>query len=45
MTSENDLFFHYTINLDADSFADLQSSQKLTIDFSDLPQIISKMLV
>lgn len=35
MTSENDLFFHFTHSVDEKSFRDMQEKQKLMIDFSD----------
>ena len=44
MTSENDLFFHYTHCLDENAFRTLQETQKLMIDFPDYPSILLKML-
>lgn len=44
LTSENDLFFQYIHTLDESSFQQLQSSQKLMIDFSELPTILIRML-
>ena len=44
LTSENDLFFHYLHNIDESGFRSLQESQKLMIEFSELPVIIIRML-
>jgi hypothetical protein len=55
LTSENDLFFHYTITylsclvkyyfrVDEDFFRQIQDQQKLTIEFPELSQVIVKML-
>lgn len=44
LTSENDLFFHYIHTLDENSFQQLQESQKLMIDFSEIPTILIRML-
>lgn len=44
LTSENDLFFHYIHALDESSFHQLQESQKLMIEFSELPTILIRML-
>lgn len=35
LTSENDLFFHYTHIVDEDSFRHMQENQKLMIEFTD----------
>jgi hypothetical protein len=44
LTSENDLFFHYIHNIDEPGFRQMQESQKLMIEFSELPTIIVRML-
>ena len=44
LTSENDLFFHYIHTLDETSFRRMQESQKLMIEFSELPTILVRML-
>jgi len=44
LTSENDLFFHYTHMVDPDSFRHMQEKQKLMIDFGEYTQILMKMV-
>eukprot|EP00347_Sterkiella_histriomuscorum_P017734 403348200 len=44
LTSENDLFFHYTHIVDEDSFRQMQESQKLMIEFNEYPNILIKMV-
>ena len=44
LTSENDLFFHYTHLIDEDSFRAMQETQKLMIEFNDYPNILVKMV-
>lgn len=44
LTSENDLFFHYTHLVDEDAFRTMQDSQKLMIDFNEYPNILVKMV-
>ncbi len=44
LTSENDLFFHYTHIMDEDNFRPVQESQKLMIEFNDYTNILSKMI-
>lgn len=44
LTSENDLFFHYTHNVDEDGFRTMQEHQKLMIDFPDYVSVLIKML-
>ena len=44
LTSENDLFFHYIHTLDETSFRRMQETQKLMIEFSELPTILVRML-
>merc|ERR1719491_291332 len=44
MTSENDLFFHYTHSVDGHSFRSMQEHQKLMIDFPDYLTVVVKML-
>lgn len=44
LSSENDMFFHYTHNIDEGSFAKVQESQKLMIEYPDYPNILIKML-
>merc|ERR1719301_64108 len=44
LTSENDLFFHYTHSVDEHGFRSMQESQKLMIDFPDYVSVLIKML-
>ncbi|CAD7936671.1 unnamed protein product [Amoebophrya sp. A120] len=44
LTSENDLFFHYTHSVDEQGFRQMQESQKLMIDFPDYCSVVIKML-
>lgn len=44
LTSENDLFFHYTHIVDEDSFRHMQENQKLMIEFQDYTNILIKMV-
>lgn len=44
LTSENDLFFHYTHIVDEDSFRHMQENQKLMIEFPDYTNILVKMV-
>ena len=43
MTSENDLFFHYTHEVDEDKFRHMQQQQKLMVDFQEYANIFVKM--
>lgn len=44
LTSENDLFFHYTHGVDEGGFRTMQEQQKLMVDFPEYTQVIIKML-
>jgi len=44
LTSENDLFFHYTHSVDEHGFRAMQEHQKLMIDFPDYVSVVIKML-
>ena len=44
LTSENDLFFHYTHKVTVDSFRSMQEQQKLMVEFHDYHSILMKML-
>jgi len=44
LTSENDLFFHYVHSKDETGFRNLQESQRLMVEFSELPSILVRML-
>merc|ERR1719335_1595324 len=44
LTSENDLFFHYTHSVDEHNFRSMQERQKLMIDFPDYVSVVVKML-
>jgi len=44
LTSENDLFFHYTHSVDDHGFRSMQEHQKLMIDFPDYITVVVKML-
>lgn len=39
LTSENDLFFHYTHTLDEQGFRLVQEQQKLMVDFAEYPTV------
>jgi hypothetical protein len=43
-SSEVDLFFHYTHSMDAQSFATVQSKQRLMMPFSDYSSVLVRML-
>ena len=44
LSSENDMFFHYTHNIDEMVFAKIQENQKLMVEYPDYPNILIKML-
>jgi len=44
LTSENDLFFHYTHVIDEAGFKEMHEVQKLMIEFGDYPGVLIKML-
>merc|ERR1719491_231389 len=44
LTSENDLFSHYTHSVDEHGFRAMQEHQKLMIDFPDYVSVVIKML-
>ena len=44
LSSENDMFFHYTHALEDESFSKVQENQKLMIDYPDYANVIIKML-
>ncbi|EFC39576.1 predicted protein [Naegleria gruberi] len=44
LTSESDLFFHYSHTVGRQQFIGLQQSQKLMVDFPNYPKMLSKML-
>ena len=44
LTSENDMFFHYTHSLTEESFKVVQEDQKLMIEFNDYQNILIKLL-
>jgi superoxide dismutase len=44
ISSENDLFFYYSHNVDEAAFKEIQSKQKLMIEFSCYHSILIKML-
>ncbi|KAF4663795.1 hypothetical protein FOL47_005552 [Perkinsus chesapeaki] len=43
LTSENDIFFHYTHSLDEMQFREVQEEQKLMIEFSEYVNVFIKM--
>ena len=43
-SSECDLFFHYIHTIDETGYRDVQSSQKLMVEFSDYPNVLLRML-
>lgn len=44
LTSENDLFFHYTHIADLDRYRHMQERQKLMIDYHEFPNVLMKMV-
>lgn len=44
LTSENDLFFHYTHELNQDSYLQMQEKQKLLLQFPEYAHIFIKMV-
>ena len=44
LTSECDLFFHYSHTLDAHAFARVRESQKLMVEFGEYARILTRML-
>lgn len=44
LTSENDLFFHYTMVVTEDSFRVMQEEQKLMIPFQEFYKVFIKMV-
>uniref|UniRef100_A0A7S1KQ64 Spindle assembly abnormal protein 6 N-terminal domain-containing protein n=1 Tax=Percolomonas cosmopolitus TaxID=63605 RepID=A0A7S1KQ64_9EUKA len=44
LSSESDLFLHYTFNLNPEDYDDLRREQKLMIEFDMFPRVLSKML-
>ncbi|CAI2379546.1 unnamed protein product [Moneuplotes crassus] len=44
LSSENDMFFHYTHNIEEGSFSKVQETQKLMVEYPDYPNILIKML-
>ena len=44
LSSENDMFFHYTHNIGDVSFEKIKESQKLMVEYPDYPNILIKML-
>ena len=44
LTSENDLFFHYTHTLDGAGFRQVQEAQKLMVEFGEYAQVLIRML-
>ena len=45
LTSEADLFFHYTHSADRDNYIEMKQSQDLMVDFNGYPKVLSKMLL
>jgi cold shock CspA family protein len=43
LTSENDLFFHYTHIITKDSFCEMQEEQKLMVSFQEYARVFIKM--
>ncbi|SCQ16806.1 conserved Plasmodium protein, unknown function [Plasmodium ovale] len=43
LTSESDIFFHFTQTVDQRTFENMQNKQKLMIDFSEYLQVLIKM--
>eukprot|EP00994_Dinema_validum_P002138 NODE_1459_length_944_cov_90.994413_g1130_i0.p1 GENE.NODE_1459_length_944_cov_90.994413_g1130_i0~~NODE_1459_length_944_cov_90.994413_g1130_i0.p1 ORF type:complete len:237 (+),score=41.29 NODE_1459_length_944_cov_90.994413_g1130_i0:80-790(+) len=44
LSSESDLFFHYTCNINYNGFRQLQEEQKLTCEFKEFASILLRML-
>jgi hypothetical protein len=45
LTSESDLFFHYTHSCDRNVFTQMKKSQDLMVDYNNYPKILAKMLM
>lgn len=44
MSSENDLFFHFSHGIDAQDFHLVQEQQKLVVDYAEYPNVLIRML-
>ena len=44
LTSENDLFFHYTHLVDTDTYRHMQEKQKLLVNFPEYAKVLQKMV-
>jgi hypothetical protein len=44
MSSENDLFFHFSHSISAQDFHLVQEQQKLVVDYSEYPNVLIRML-
>jgi len=44
LSSDTDLFFHFSHTVDDRSFQEIQEKQQLMVDFPDYPNVISRML-
>jgi len=44
LSSENDLFFHFTHNMNPELYRVVQEQQKLVINFAEYPNVLIKML-
>jgi len=43
LSCENDLFFHFTHEIDEESFKYIQENQKLCVGFKDYPNLNKKL--
>ena len=44
LSSESNLFFHYTHEMDTLRFSDMQQQQKLMVDYAEYPNVLLRML-
>jgi hypothetical protein len=44
MSSENDLFFHFSHSIDVQDFHLVQEQQKLVVDYTEYPNVLIRML-
>ena len=44
LSSESNLFFHYSHDIDPETYAELQEAQKLMVEFAEYPTVLLRML-
>ena len=45
LTSESDLFFHYTHSCDRENYGSMKQNQDLMVDYYGYPKVLAKMLM